>query len=172
MFGWFKPKPAPEGPVEITLGTDVETSAEEFFARIDFASPRNYKRELGHRVEQTGEDRFLLVMSFMPDLEFHMVVEDNSPPTRYSYFMELPDGAGRLSWTRETYEIEPKDDHSCYARLRVTGEFESGLNMREYKHELEMLTLGCHNALGKVKVHAEGGIEQVREFERMQADSL
>ena len=41
--------------------------------------------------------------------------------------------------------------------------------MREYDREIDLLTISLQNSMAKLKLHAEGGIEDVREFERQQA---
>ena len=169
MFGLFKKKPAPEGPVEIVISTKVEAPAQDFYALIDFADPRNAKRELGHEVRETGDGGFVLVMNFLPDCEFPIEVTAEDPPRHYAYRSVLPPGLGKLQRTHERYDIEPVDDRTCEVTMRIEAEFQPGMTLSEFDREMTMVTLGSQNALAKLKVHAEGGIESVREFEVAQA---
>lgn len=170
MFGLFKKKAAPEGPVEINATLDVEASAEEFFALIDFANANNAKVQLGHRVDPLGDDRFRLVMTFLPDLEFELKVEERITNRRYAYYAPLPEGTGQLLWTREEFDIEATGEHSCRVSHKTYGEFAKGLDLSTYQDEVAMLAAGVENAILKLKAHAEGGIEQVRAFEEGQLE--
>ncbi|MXO89798.1 SRPBCC family protein [Pontixanthobacter aquaemixtae] len=172
MFGLFKKKPAPEGPVELEAKFDVACSAEDFFGLIDFASPRNAKVELGHTIEQVGSDQFVLVMSFLPDLDFKLTVEECVPHQRYAYLSPMPEGVGELLWTRESFEIEATGENSCTIKARTEGEFAPGLTMDEYQSEVAMLTHACQNAFAKLKIHAEGGVGEVLAYEQLQAADL
>ena len=169
MFGLFKEGAAPEGPVEIETKLEIATSAENFFALINFADPCNAQAALGHKVEQIAEDEYHLVMTFLPDLKFEIHVEEHLPPERYMHFSPMPEGVGRLLSTRETYRIERTGENSCNVVIETVGEFEPGMTMTEFEGEVAMFAIACENSAAKLKVHAEGGIGAVLEFEQQQA---
>ena len=169
MFGVFKKKMAPQEPVELAAVVPVDATPERFFGLVDFSDPANAKRELGHEVRQTGDGNFVLVMSFMPDLEFPIVVEKCERPVLYAYSTQMPEGVGNLVRSEESYQIETSEDGGCIVVLTMKAELQPGLTMREYNREIDMLTLSLQNSMAKMKLHAEGGIEDVREFERQQA---
>lgn len=169
MFGLFKRKPAPEGPVQVMATIDVGVSAAEFFDLLDFASPNNAKTQLGHSVDSFGADQYVLVMNFLPDHHFEVTVEERSAPQRYAYRCPIPPGIGPLLWTREEFDIEPTGAGSCTVHSLTTGEFAAGLSMREYKQEVAKLGLAVQNSIMKLKIHAERGIDEVKAFELKQA---
>lgn len=169
MLGWFKRKPAPEGPVQIMAAIEVGTSAEAFFDLLDFDSPTNAKTLLGHSVIAVGPDQYALVMNFLPDLVFEITVEERQVPACYAYRTPIPAGVGPLLWTMERFDVEPIGPDSCAVHLLTTGEFRPGLSMREYEAEVAKLSLAVQNAMMKLKILAEGGIDQVKAFELQQA---
>ena len=169
MLGLFKKKMAPQEPVELAVVVPVDAAPERFFELVDFSDPANAKRELGHEVRQTGDGNFVLVMSFMPDLEFPIVVEKCERPVLYAYSTQMPEGVGNLVRSEESYQIEKSEDGGCIVVLTMKAELQPGLTMKEYNREIGMLTLSLQNSMAKMKLHAEGGIEDVREFERQQA---
>ncbi len=170
MFGWFRKKKVPKGPVEFDAEIEVAASTEKFFALLDFADPRNAKRELGHSIIEQGGNAYDLVMAFMPDAVFPITDIKRVPHSHYSYRCDIPEGFGALLFTRESYDIEPIDSDRCKVSMQVVGEFASELSMEEFAHEVAMLSLGCENALTKLQAHAEGGLEAVRAFEELQAE--
>ena len=173
MFGFFKskskPQAAPEGPVEIVAVAEVNVSADSFFDLIDFAHPANAKVLLGHSLAATGSDRFALTMTFLPDLVFDLTVTERVRPLRYVYHTPLPEGLGRLLFTREEYAIEPTGPSSCKVRFTTYGQFEPGLTMDELREEVGRLGLGVQQSLVKLKELAEGNIARVAAFEAHQA---
>ena len=169
MFGLFKKKMAPKEPVELAVVVPIDAAPERFFELVDFSDPANAKRELGHEVRQTGDGNFVLVMSFMPDLEFPIVVEKCERPVLYAYSTQMPEGVGNLVRSEESYQIEKSEEGGCIVVLTMKAELQPGLTMKEYNREIDMLTLSLQNSMAKMKLHAEGGIEDVREFERQQA---
>lgn len=173
MFGFFKskskPEAAPEGPVEIVAVAEVAVSAEAFFDLIDFANPANAKILLGHRLESTGPDQFALTMTFLPDLVFDLTVTERERPLRYVYHTPLPEGLGRLLFTREEFAIEPTGQSSCTVRLTTYGQFETGLTLEELRAEVGRLGMAVQQSLVKLKEVAEGNIQRVTAFETAQA---
>ena len=170
MFGLFKNKAASQEPIELTAVVPIEATPERVFELVDFADPANAKRELGHEVRDLGDGKFALVMSFMPDLEFPITVETSQRPLRYAYSTVMPEGVGSLLRSIESYEIEANGDGGCIVVMTMVSHMKPGLTRREYDGETEMLTMALQNSMAKLKVHAEGGIEEVRDFERQQAE--
>ena len=169
MFGLFKKKLAPQEPIELTAVVPVGAAPERFFELIDFADPANAKRELGHEVRDLGDGEFVLVMSFMPDLEFPITVEESDRPARYAYSTIMLEGLGNLVRSVESYDIETDEDGGCIVVMTMVSHMKPGLTMREYERETDLLTMAMQNSMAKLKAHAEGGIEEVRDFERKQA---
>lgn len=169
MFGLFKRKRAPEGPVQVMATIDVGVSAAEFFDLLDFASPTNAKTQLGHAVNSLGPDEYVLVLNFLPDHQFEVTVEERSAPQRYAYRCPVPAGIGPLLWTREEFDIQPTGADCCTVHSLTTGEFAPGLSMQEYKDEVAKLSLAVQHSILKLKIHAEGGIDEVKAFELGQA---
>ena len=58
-----------EGPVEFEFSVEIGSPASEVFPLIDWADPRNAKRQLGNTVEQLEgqSDRFEMVLNGLPD---------------------------------------------------------------------------------------------------------
>ena len=81
MFGLFKPKPAPEGPIKLTFSVLVERPPADVYPLIDWADPRNAKRQLGHSVAAIdgSSSHFRLIMTEMPEHNFDMKVSDATP---------------------------------------------------------------------------------------------
>lgn len=169
MFGLFRKQKAPDGPVEYENTFEVAASADVFFALIDFSNPSNAKTQLGHEIVRTGENTFSMVMTFLPDLRFDLTVEECEPNRRYAYLSPIPEGLGKLKYTRESFEITPNGEDACTVVAKTVGQFEEGMSLREFQVEAGRLAIAIENALLKLKVHAEGGIEDVREFEALQA---
>ena len=169
MFGLFEKRIAPQEPVELVAVTPIAAAPQRVFSLIDFDDPANAKRELGHEVRKVDEGEFELIMNFMPDLAFPITVLERASPETYAYATIMPEGVGKLVRSEEAYRIEPDDAGGCVVAMTMTAELEPGLTMKQYDLEIELLTLALQNALGKIKVHAEGNIDDVRAFERLQA---
>ena len=167
MFSFLKPEMAPEGPVEFDVALQVDRPASEVYALLDWADPRNAKRDLGHKVEvldgQPG--RFLLIMTEMPEHRFEIIVTEAEPGRSYRFFTDISPRVGRLMECHEHYQIEPIDDSHCRLSLKTIATFTSGLTMKEYEMELTMMTVACHNGIAKLKIHAEDGADAVRAAE-------
>ena len=167
MFGFLKPKPAPEGPVQFDVAIEVEKPAADVYALLDWTDPRNAKRELGHKIEQIGTDpdRFRLVMTEMPKHNFDMTMIEALQDRSYAFSTDIQPPIGRLVSDQEHYSLEPLGDERCMLKLTTIAEFRSGLSMRQFEQELTMMTLACQRALIKLKLHAEQGLEALRALE-------
>lgn len=167
MFGMFKPKPAPEGPVTIDFDIEIERPAADVYALIDWADPRNAKREVG-TVEPAGENRFRMQLDMLPDMSFDMTVTQQQAPRVYAFETDITPKIGRLAHNHERYEIEPAGEHACILCLTSTVIFDDGMTMPEFEEELTMMSVAVNNALSKLKIHAEQGVEAIREIEHVQ----
>ncbi|WP_340588445.1 hypothetical protein [Erythrobacter alti] len=167
MFGLFGSKPAPEGPAQFEAVADVDCSAETMFGLLDLADARYWKRNVGS-VENVAKGRFRLHVDMVPDHAFTVVVTDAEPARLYAFDSQATPRLGRLVQTHERYEIVPTGDDACQIRLLVKAQFEIGMTMREWKRECEMTGIGVANALTKLKIHAEMGVEAIRGIEEIQ----
>ena len=167
MFGLFKSKPAPEEPAQFDAAIDVDCSAETIFGLLDIADARYWKREVGS-VEEVARGRFRLHLDMLPDHAFTLVVTDAEPGRLYAFDSQATPRAGRLVQTHERYEIVPTGSETCQVRLFMKAQFEIDMTMREWKRECDTMWLGVANALTKLKIHAEMGVETIREIEDIQ----
>ena len=167
MFGLFKRKPAPEGPVHFNLAIEVDRPASEVYPLIDWSDPRNAKRQLGHKVEPIDgqADRFRLIMTEMPEHCFDMVVTKAVPNQAYIFSTDIKPRVGRLESDEEQYSLEPLGEDRCKLTLVTVATFQSGLSMKQFEEELAMMTIACQRALIKLKVHAELGLDAVKELD-------
>ena len=168
MFSFLKPKPAPEGPVEFIVAVEIDRPAAEVYPLIDWADPRNAKRQLGHSIEPLGGDpaRFRLIMTGMEDLRFEMTVIEAEQDRRYAFSTDITPPVGRLVESAEHYSLEPLGDDRCKLTLKTVATFQSGLDMDEFEEELMMMTMSCQRALVKYKLHAEQGVDAVKAFDQ------
>lgn len=172
MFGLFKPKLAPDGPVTFSLPVEIEAPVEAVYALIDWASPDNAKRQLGHHVEpldgRPGE--YLLVMKGMEDLRFEFGVIEAVPNEAYAYNCEIVPSVGRLKHSIERYDFSALDEGRCLVTLTTTAQFEDGMRMKDYTSELHIMAQATAQAMAKFKLHAEQGAQAVRDIEACQFD--
>lgn len=165
MLHWFKPKMAPEGPATFDYDIAIDASAEDIYALLDWADPKNAKRQLGETVrEMPGEDdSWQLVIGSYPDLgdmTFDMTVTEACPHRVYAFEGALPEGTGRLVSTHERYTIEPREGGGCELRLVCEATFRP-MKLKHYAEEIGLMMVATHNALAKLKLHAEQGPEAV-----------
>jgi hypothetical protein len=176
MFGILKRKQneEPLGPFEFEHSIEIEKPAAEVYALIDWADPRNAKRALGNKVEQVGADpdRFRLHLDLVPDHRFEMIVTEAEPGQRYAFENEITPPVGRLVSSHETYTIEPLTDSSCRLSLVVAATFVGGMTEQEIAMEVMMMGMSGQNALAKLQIQAEQGVEAVHAIEAMQMDGF
>jgi len=171
MFNIFKRKAVePDGPFEFEHCIEIDRPAAEVYALVDWADPRNAKRALGNKIEQVGTspDRFRMTLDFVPGHVFEMFVIEAVPGTTYAFENEITPPPGRLVSSRETYTVEPLDEGTCRLWLVVSASFMGGLSTEVLASEAVMVSVSCENALTKLKVHAEQGVEAVHQIEAMQ----
>ncbi len=165
MFGLFKAKPAaPAGPFQFILSVAIDRPASDVFALIDWADRRNSKRQLGHEVTEIDGSggRYRLVMHDMPELRFDMDVSENTPGSRYAFSTAIVPKVGRLVESAEDYAIRPLGDDRCELTLTVTALFNDGMSMADLEEEMLRMQISCHNAVQKLKIHAEEGTDAVK----------
>ncbi len=167
MFGFFKPRAAPEGPFTIDFDIAIDRPADEVFGLVDFADPRNAKKQVG-TVEPTGPSTFRMQLDLLPDRVIDILVTEAEAPRVYAFEAKITPQAGRLAHSHERYEIEATGENSCILRLITNVTFEPGLTMRQFESEIMMMSSAVNNALAKLKIHAEQGVEAIREIERRQ----
>lgn len=166
MLNWFRPKMAPEGPVTLEYEIEIDAPAHEIYPLIDFADPRNAKRQLGETVREVAgrEGAFELVLASYPDLgdlTFDITVTEALPNKVYAFHGKLPEGPGALVSTQERYEIEPAEGGGSLLRLIVDANFRFPMKLKVYKREVAQMMLALHNACAKLKLHAEQGVDAV-----------
>lgn len=172
MFGILKRKVEPMGPFEFGDSVAIARPASEIYALLDWADARNAKRALGNKVEQVGSapERFRMTLDLVPGHVFEMIVTNAVPGETYAFENEITPPPGRLVSSRETYSIEPIEEGSCVLTLVVSASFTGGLSDEALAMEVMMMTVACENALEKLKIQAEQGVEAVHAIEAMQMD--
>ncbi|MBD3729585.1 MAG: SRPBCC family protein [Sphingomonadales bacterium] len=170
MFGLFKPKMAPDGPVEFRLPLEVDAPVERLYALIDWDSPNNAKRELGHHVEplagRPGE--YLLLFNGLDDLRFEFGVTEAKPCEAYEFNCEIIPPVGLREHSIERYEFEALGPDRCRVTLLTTVKFKDGLRMKDFTAELHRMAQASADAMVKFKLHAEQGAQAVRTIEQRQ----
>ena len=167
MFGLFKPRMAPEGPVEIEMDCAIARAASDVYPMVDFADPNHHKRAVG-TITRTGDTTFELVVDMAPGLVFPITELEAAPPRVNTIESVLPPELGApLIKTVERTKIEPLDEGSCTVTVKTTAYFRP-MTMKQYEEELRRIAIACNNSLMKLKVHAEQGVDAVRAIEARQ----
>jgi hypothetical protein len=163
MFQFLRPKRTQFGPVDFHDAIIIEQPAETVYALLDWASPRNVYRARGGHVAQieSEADRFRLVVTEIPDVTFEMTVTAAVPHSAYSFMTVATPKLGRMVGAHEQYSLEALGPGSCRLRLVNTITF---VRMRpeEFGQEQLMVSAACHNALAKLKIQAEQGVEALK----------
>ena len=170
MFGLFKPKLAPVGPHPFEIEGEIAASAADVFALIDFADPRNALKARGATitpVEGTGA-RFVMTLPQVPDLAFHIDVIESEAPNHYAYAIVIDPLVGRMAASTESYTVWDVPGGGCRVRLENAVTFQDGLLEKHVVEEFAMVTMALVNTMGKLKLHAEQGVEAVLAFEAQQ----
>ena len=167
MFHFFKPKPAPQGPIEFGGEVVIEKPAEEVYALLDWADPRNAKRQLGNEVAaiEGAPDRFRMTLAALPGHVFDMIVTEAVPHSAYGFATHITPSVGRLVTSHEHYRLEPLGTGTCRLTLVNTVTFIDGMRMKQLSEEVMIMSVASHNALAKLKIHAEQGAEAVTAVE-------
>jgi hypothetical protein len=162
MFGLFKPKLAPVGPYAITVDCDVQASADEVFALLDFADPRNAQVARGASVKGDGS-HFEMTVPQLPKHVFHIAVIEHEAPNHYGYDIVTEPAIGALARSREVFTVWDLPGGGCRVRLEAAMTLRKGVREKRLVNEIAMMTIGCHNSLAKLKLQIEQGLDAVVE---------
>ena len=94
------------------------------------------------------------------------------PGRSYAFANEITPPVGRLVSSNETYSVEPLGESSCRLALVVSASFDGRLSMDDLAMEAMMMGMSGQNALAKLKIQAERGVDAVHAAEAMQMDGL
>lgn len=168
MFGFFKSGRTPQGPFTFVASVEIERPVEHVYALIDLADERHAKRQLGERVEEV-EGRpgtYRMFIGALPDLEFELTLTERVPGASIAFDCKITPSVGRLAASHELYRLEALDAQSCRLDLTNTVTFLGELRDDALQEEALNMTVSLHNALAKLKLHAEGGVDAVRAVEQ------
>ena len=164
MFGMFKKKPVPSGPITFDFDILIERTPADVYALVDWADPRNAKRQLGHSVE--GQSPHIhLRMTLMPDLDFKLEVIEEKANEIYAYACDIQPRVGRLVTNVERFIFEPVNGGHCRVRLINEATFIDNMTRREFEQEMMMMSTATNDGLIKLKVMAEAGLDAARAVE-------
>jgi uncharacterized protein YndB with AHSA1/START domain len=172
VFGLLKRKAEPLGPFEFEHSIEIEQPAAAVYALVDLSDPRNAKRALGNKVTQVSAERFEMELDMCPGHVFGMTVTEVVPGRAYAFETDVTPPIGNLVSGNETFRVEPLGDSSCRLSLTIAAWFQGHLSAEEMAMEVMMMGMAGQNALAKLKVHAEEGVEAVHRLEAMQMDGL
>lgn len=164
MFSLFKKKPVPSGPIPFDFEVLIDRPAAEVYPLVDWADPRNAKRQLGHVVEGNSP-QFRLRMESMPDLHFTLHVTEERPGEVYAFTCDIQPRVGRLQSNTERYTFEAVNDQQCLLRLVNEVTFIDGMSIGEFEQELMMMSVATNDAIMKLKVMAEMGVDAAKSVE-------
>lgn len=164
MFGFLKKQPVPSGPIPFDFEMLIDKPVAEVYALVDWADPGNAKRQLGHRVEGQAP-AFVLHLDSMPEHRFFLELTEEKKDEAYAFTCDIQPRVGRLESSHERYTFEPVGETQCLLRLMNEVTFIDGLTMKEFEHELMMVSVACNNALVKLKIHAELGLDAAKAAE-------
>lgn len=167
MFGFLKPQRLPEGPYQFVGAVEIARSAAEVFPLTDLADPRYAKRQLGEQVEEIDDapGTYRMIIGAAPDLVFELAVTNRVAGAWIGFDCAITPRVGRLAVSHELYTLEELGPDACRLELVNTVTFADKLRPRALERETMMMTVSVHNALAKLKLHAEGGVEAVRAVE-------
>lgn len=167
MFGLFKPKPAPKGPVHFDLVAEFARPAAYVYALIDWGDPKNSKRALGHEVMPVVgiKGRYRMILTSLPNHMFELQETRAEPGRHYAYVCEVLPPFGALVRTTETYALEPLTDRSCRVTMKTEATFAEGMTYKEFQQEVMVMASACQSALEKLRIQAEHGVDAVKAVE-------
>lgn len=166
MLPFLRNKSVPSGPHEFKADVEIDRPARDVYRLIDLADSLYTRRQLGDKVNAvTGEpDTFTLVVSELPDAVFTVTVTAAEPCRHYAFSCRSAPLFGRVARSHEDYVLEDLGKDGCRLILTNTVEFKGALKNDAYASEAMMLTLASFNAIAKIKLHAEQGVEAVRAY--------
>jgi uncharacterized protein YndB with AHSA1/START domain len=158
MFGLFRTRVVPSCPFEFTDEVVIERSAEQVYALLDWADQRNAMRARGHVVTQPDgeEDTFVMRLDGLPNHAFGMIVTEAVPHSCYAFTIAATPTLGRIAQSHEHYTLTALDEGRCKVRIVNTAFFVERMPLKHLPEEELKVSAGCHNALAKLKIQAEG----------------
>jgi hypothetical protein len=163
MFAFLRPKLATFPPAQFHDAVVIGQPAELVYSLIDWASPTNALRARGSRVAPVEgvNERYCLTMDELPGHRFDIVVTDAVPHSTYGFETVVAPTLGRMAKSHELYSVEPLGLGSCRVTLVNTMLFVP-MRPEDMGTEELMVSAACHNALAKLKLQAEEGVEAVK----------
>jgi hypothetical protein len=164
MFGFLRPKLVADGPIEIRCDTVVQRTAEDVYRLVDWADPGNGKRQLGSEIVRLDESpgRFRISLDELHGHFVEVSVTEEIPHASYAFACEIVPRIGRMVRAHEHYGFERLTVSTCRLSVVVTATVAGPLRLKEHEHEVMTMTLASRNALAKLKLHAEDGVEAAR----------
>ncbi len=140
--------------------TLIEASAEDIFARLDFASRHNALRERGFAfgAGNPAYNIFEVTDPSHPDARLVVEVTESVPGKRYC-FRTLPQGGSALVESASEYTITPQGDGTHLLHLTETSVLERGLSRNQYVLERATLSFSVFRNLARLKLHIELGVQ-------------
>ena len=164
MFSLFKKKPVPSGPIPFDFEVLIDCPPSEVYPLVDWADPRNAKRQLGHLVDGQSP-QFLLTINAMPEHLFTCNVTEERPGEIYAFTCDIQPRVGSLKSNSERYTFEAVGERQCLLRLINEVTFIDGMSVGEFEQELMMMSVATNDAIMKLKVLAEMGLDAAKAVE-------
>tara|TARA_E500000305_G_C3984885_1_gene218817 strand:- start:275 stop:793 length:519 start_codon:yes stop_codon:yes gene_type:complete len=167
MLGLFKRKTAPEGPVHFDLAVEFACQVEEVYALVNWNSPTNSKRLLGHEVMPVVgmKGRYRMILKSLPDHMFELQETRVEPGEHYQYVCEILPPFGALLRTTESYHFESLGEDRCMVTQRTEATFTTGMSYKDFQQEVMVMASACQSALEKLRIQAEHGTDALRAVE-------
>lgn len=107
-------------------------------------------------------------LDLVPGHVFEMTVTESVPGHSYAFENEITPAAGQLVGSHEAYRIDAIGDETCRLDLVVSAWFVGELSAKALAREVTIMAMSRENALKKLKVQAEQGVEVVHRIEAAQ----
>lgn len=171
MFGLLKrgkPELVPDEPIELKVGIEIDSPADDVYALLDWGDERNQLRARGNLVRRESSDPHVYRLWYdrAPDLNFLMTVTEAVPGRAYAFLADIVPPVGRRLGSHESYTIEPMGAEGCRVTFVNTIRHIPGMTQKELGDEIGKSTMAAANALTKLKLQAELGVAAVENFER------
>jgi hypothetical protein len=92
-------------------------------------------------------------------------VIEETPGEAYAFTCDIQPRVGRLVASTERYTFEDAGDRKCLLRLVNEATFIEGMSHREFEQEMMMMSVATNDAIMKLKVLAELGLEAAKSVE-------
>lgn len=151
---------SPAEPVRFEHALSIKGRAEDIYPLVDWGDNRHLWRQQGHKVRSDGE-LFTLTVKELPGTRFEIIVTDAVAPSFYAYDSVTLPMIGKLIRSHEEYRIVQVSEQECRVTLTVDASFVAGLRPRKWRFEQWKMQISCHNALEKLKLMVEEGLDAV-----------